>query len=116
MNFPNGRLYRFKRILLDRGLRSLDPQAKRWHLGPVGDDLQRLGTPDLGWLAQRTCEKLTKASGESSYFTAHGGWETRRSACDPGLANDSQWEIPLASSRSVGAHDFKGVTYGKTSP
>jgi len=54
MNFPNGRLYRFERIPLDRELRSLDPQAKRWRFGPVGNDLQQLGTPDLGGLAQPT--------------------------------------------------------------
>lgn len=82
--WPKSSVYRFVRILRDRGLLSLDPQSKKYRLGPVLYQLGRGGGPDLGELAQPALERLTKESGESSFLSVRSGWETRYAACVEG--------------------------------
>jgi DNA-binding IclR family transcriptional regulator len=81
---PKSSVYRFVRILRERGLLSLDPQSKKYRLGPLIYQLGRTGGPDLSQLAQPALERLAKESGESSFLSVRGGWETRYAACVEG--------------------------------
>ncbi len=79
--WPKSSVYRFVRILRERGLLSLDPQSKRYRLGQVLYQLGRTGGPDLCQIAQPALERLAKESGESSFLSVRSGWETRYAAC-----------------------------------
>lgn len=81
---PKSSVYRFVRILRERGLLSLDPQSKKYRLGPLIYQLGRSAGPDLSQLAQPALERLAKESGESSFLSVRGGWETRYAACVEG--------------------------------
>ncbi len=82
--WPKSSVYRFVRILRDRGLLSLDPETKRYRLGPVIYELGRTGAPDLCTLARPALERLTKESGESSFLSVRQGCETRYADCVEG--------------------------------
>lgn len=84
VGWPKSSVYRFVRILRERGLLSLDPQSKKYRLGPVLYQLGRAGGPDLCQLAQPALERLAKESGESSFLSVRSGWETRYAACVEG--------------------------------
>ena len=77
---PKSSVYRFIRIFRERGLLALDPQTKKYRLGPVFHQLGIAVSPDLCQLAQPALEKLTKESGESSFLSVRNGWETRYAA------------------------------------
>ena len=74
---PKSSVYRFVRILRERGLLALDSQTKKYRLGPVLHQLGIAGGPDLGQLAQPALERLTNKTGESSFLSVRNGWETR---------------------------------------
>ncbi len=78
--WPKSSVYRFVRIFRERGLLSLDPQTKKYRLGPVLYQLGRTGGPDLCQLAQPALERLSEKSGESSFLSMRSGWETRYAA------------------------------------
>jgi DNA-binding IclR family transcriptional regulator len=59
----------------------LDPQTRKFRLGPVLYQLGRSAEPDLRELAQPALEKLVRESGESSFLSVRSGWETRYAAC-----------------------------------
>jgi DNA-binding IclR family transcriptional regulator len=82
--WPKSSVYRFARILRERGLLSLDPQSRKFRLGPVLYQLGRRAGPDLCELAQPALGKLTKESGESSFLSVRSGWETRYAMCVEG--------------------------------
>ena len=79
--WPKSSVYRFVRIFRERGLLSLDPQTKKYRLGPVLYQLGRAGGPDLCQMAQQALERLTEESGESSFLSVRSGWEARYAAC-----------------------------------
>src|SRR3970040_388010 len=64
---PKSSVYRFVRILRERGLLSLDPQTKKFRLGPVLYQLGRSAGPDLCELARPALGTLTKNSGEARF-------------------------------------------------
>ena len=74
--WPKSSVYRFVRILRERGLLSLDPPTKKYRLGPLLYQLVRTAGPDLCQLAQPALERMTKESGESSFLSVRSGWET----------------------------------------
>ncbi len=78
--WPKSSVYRFARILRERGLLSVDPQSKKYKVGPVLCQLGSSGAPDLRRLAQPALERLTEESGESSFLSVRSGWETRYAA------------------------------------
>jgi len=80
VNSPRSSVYRFVRILRERGLLALDAQTKKYRVGPVLHRLGMAATPDLCELAQPALERLTKESGESSFLSVRNGWETRYTA------------------------------------
>lgn len=77
MGWPRSSVYRFVRILRERRLLSLDPQSKKYRIGPLLYELGRAAGPDLCELARAALEKLTEESGESSFLSMRSGWETR---------------------------------------
>ncbi len=79
--WPKSSVYRFVRILRERGLLSLDPPTKKYRLGPLFYQLGRAVGPDLCQLAQPALERLTRESGESSFLSVRSGWEARYAAC-----------------------------------
>src|SRR5574341_1358275 len=81
LGWPKSSTYRFVQLLRARGLLALDPTTRKYRLGPLIYQLGRSGGPELSQLAQPSLERLTKESGESSFLSVRGGWESRYAAC-----------------------------------
>src|SRR3989304_7277940 len=79
--WPKSSGYCFVRIFRERGFLSLDPQTKKYRLGPVLYQLGRAGGPDLCQMAQQALERLTEESGESSFLSVRSGWGARHAGC-----------------------------------
>ncbi|MBI2348181.1 MAG: IclR family transcriptional regulator [Deltaproteobacteria bacterium] len=81
LGWPASSVYRFVRVLRDRGFLSLVPEGKKYSLGSLLCELGRAGGPDLPRLARAALERLAKETGESSFLSIRGGWEARYAAC-----------------------------------
>lgn len=81
VGWPKSSVYRFVRVLRERGLLALDSGTKKYRLGPVLYQLGRTGGPDLCQIAQPALERLTRESGETSFLSIRSGWEARYAVC-----------------------------------
>ena len=81
LGWPTSSVYRFVRVLRDRGLLSSVPESKKYTLGSVLCQLARAGGPDLPQLARPALERLTGETGETSFLSVRSGWEARYAAC-----------------------------------
>lgn len=81
LGWPTSSVYRFARVLRDRGLLSFAPESKKYTLGGILYQLARAGGPDLPQLARPALERLTKETGETSFLSTRSGWEARYAAC-----------------------------------
>ena len=81
LGWPASSVYRFVRVLRDRGLLSFVPERKKYTLGSVLFQLGRAGGLDLPLLAGPALDQLTKETGETSFLSVRSGWEARYAAC-----------------------------------
>ena len=81
LGWPASSVYRFVRVLRDRGFLSLVPESKKYGLGSLLCELGRAGGPDLPRLARAALERLSKETGETSFLSIRGGWGARDAAC-----------------------------------
>lgn len=105
VGWPKSSVYRFVRILRERGLLLLDPETRKYRVGPVLYQLGRMGGPDLCHLARPVLESLTKESRESSYLSMRNGWEAQYADCV-----DSQESIRFTAPLGKGTPLYAGAS------
>jgi IclR family KDG regulon transcriptional repressor len=81
LGWPASSVYRFARVLRERGFLSYLPENKKYTLGGVLCQLGRASGPDLPALARPALERLAKETGETSFLSLRSGWEARYAAC-----------------------------------
>ena len=81
VSLPRSSVYRFVRVLRERGLLSLEPATKNYRLGPAFYQLAKMSGPDPCQLACPQLEMLVAESGETSFLSLRSGWEARYAAC-----------------------------------
>lgn len=81
LGWPTSSVYRFVRVLRDRGILSFVPERKKYTLGSVLCQLGRAGGLDLPRLARPALERLAKETGETSFLSVRSGWEARYMDC-----------------------------------
>ena len=81
VGWPRSSVYRFTRILKERGFLTYLPESKRYALGPVLYELGRQGGPDLGEIARPVLGRLAKETSETSFLSVRIGREAKYAAC-----------------------------------
>lgn len=81
LGWPASSVYRFTRVLRERGLLTYIAASKRYALGPVVHELGRRGGPNLSEIALPVLGRLTKETGETSFLSVRSGWEAKYAAC-----------------------------------
>lgn len=81
VSLPKSSVYRFVRVLRERGLLLLEPATKKYRLGLAFYQLAKVSGPDLCQLACPQLEMLVAGSGETSFLSLRSGWEARYAAC-----------------------------------
>lgn len=81
LGWPASSVYRFVRVLRDRGFLTFVPESKKYSLGATLSHLARAGGPDLTQLAGAALERLTKETGETSFLSIRSGWEASYTTC-----------------------------------
>lgn len=80
VGWPRSSVYRFVRVLRERGLLLLDPIMQKYRIGPTLYQLGKAGGLDPREIARPALERLVKKSGESSFLSMRSGWEARYAA------------------------------------
>jgi len=81
VSLPKSSVYRFVRVLRERGLLLLEPATKKYRLGLAFYQLAKVSGPDLCQLACPQLEMLVAGSGETSFLSLRSGWEARYAVC-----------------------------------
>ncbi len=105
VGWPKSSVYRFVRILRERGLLLLDPETKKYRVGPVLYQIGRMGGPDLSHLARPVLERLAMESRESSFLSVRNGWEAQYADCV-----DSQENIRFTAPLGKGVPLYAGAS------
>lgn len=78
---PTSSVYRFSRVLRERGLLTYITDSKRYALGPLVYELGRAVGPDPREIALPILNRLTKETGETSFLRVRISWEAKYAAC-----------------------------------